>query len=366
MTDNASDPQAVPGQKQDHDEPTCWQKLLALLGLSAPPQMADHYFKMVAQEFACIPRPPDTEKAALWDKVSAEEQRIRRRLAAQKRGHLCNIGHVIGLRKEDNDTLNDVLGLELLLFPLLSNGRVLAKAWVIRDIYRQLVPAADYRIYLDSNPPKLSRNLATVEPDEMEAIRHDAYDLLVGTHWWYANSNYRELLLQILKRRLIWILILVDLFVVYFAKCSAGSPLTILVMVAAMGTMGAVLSIGRRMLPVSSQDVTDSDPVIRATQFDHGRTGIYLSIVVGTSFALVLYMLMVAGLSNISDVMMPEFVEVEPGDRRSIAHYFEGFMPVDTVSFAKLLCWSFVAGFAEKFVPDILDRMSKSGGKAEK
>lgn len=365
MTDNASTPKTVQSTAKDHGEPTCWQKLL---GLGAPPQMADHYFKMVAQEFACIPRPPDTdrEKAALWDKVSEEEQKIRRRLAAQKRGSLCNLGHVIGLRKEGNDTLIDVLGFELLMFPLLSDGRVLARAWVIRDIYRQLIPTADYLIYQDSNPPKLSRNAAAIKPDEMEAIRQDAFDLLVGTHWWYANSSYRELLLQIIKRRLIQVLIFVDLFVLYFSKCTAISPFTVLVMVTAMGTMGAILSIGRRMLPVSSQNVTDSDPVIRATQFDHGRTGIYLSIVVGASFSIVLYMLMVAGLSKISGTMMPEFVKPDVVGDLSISHYFERFMPVDTFSFAKLLCWSFVAGFAEQFVPDMLDRMSKSGGKTGK
>jgi hypothetical protein len=140
-----------------------------------------------------------------------------------------------------------------------------------------------------------------------------------------------------------------------------------LLIVALMGMMGAVLSIGRRMLPVSEQNVTDSDPIIRATQFDHGGIGLGLSTIVGGVSAVVLYLLMAAGLNTVAEPLTPKFMSVclvyeacKPTLPPTLFNYFSGLLPFDTASFAKALCWSFVAGFAEKFVPDILDRMAKN------
>jgi hypothetical protein len=329
--------------------------------------MTERHFHLVINEFDCLPIPEkyDKENLAHWNKANEKK--------------LC-LDQQIKLRLKLNPT--EVFGLELLVLHLMSDERLLSKAWSIREAYRRLVPDDMYRKYEESKPPSFCRdvldNVVIVSAKVIAAneayrakVRADAEDLLNATHWWYTNSNYREQRIQSVKRKLCVGLFLCTSLVVILSACNKTEPSAALVLltVVLMGGMGAILSIGRRMLPVSSQNVTESDPIIKATQFDHGGIGILLSIFAGGAAALVLYLLMVAGLHRLGDQLMPQFVSpclYSDWCNLSLNSFFASLIPVDTKSFAMVLCWSFVAGFAEKFVPDILDRMGKNDKNSAK
>ena len=353
---------------------TWWELWWARSKLWHTATMSERYFRLIANEFELLPEPKESshndhesyqENCWLWNKANAKMRELDAKIQQRRKLHLT-----------------EVFGLELLTLRLLPDERLIAKAWSIRDAYQRLVPGDMYREYEKSCPPTLCRepkkdennvqSQVQLQSSEVQAkldaeqkiyfskVRADAEDLLNGTYWWYTNSNYREKRIQAVKRKLIGGLLFCAVLVILLSACTAVSPAVMLFTVTLMGMMGAILSIGRRMLVVSSQNITESDPIIKATQFDHGGTGLLLSIFVGGAFAIVLYFLMVAGLSDaIGTSFVPEFDGCK-SDCNSMNGFFMVMIPDCTASFAKLLCWSFLAGFAEKFVPDILDRMAKN------
>lgn len=337
--------------------------------------LTERHFKLIANEFDLIPEPPNGKESdkpdrQLWKKTYS----LRQELA-------CRI------RQSFHVHLTEVLGFERMVLRLMPEDRLLSKAWSIRSIFRTLVPADTYRAYELSNPPDLTRKMVkgegtasgnkTAEAESspqqtpaqkkeyMDVVRADAEDLLNATHWWYVNSNHREQKIRSVKKKLFWALLSLGVCAVVLNKCTVSTPTVVTASTALMGMMGmmgAVLSIGRRMLPVSSQNITESDPVIKATQFDNGGTSLWLSVLVGGVSALVLYFLMVAGLSQLGPEILPQFIAncqdttcCKPHD---LGNYYHAMLPDSPKSFAKLLCFSFLAGFAEKFVPDVLDRMA--------
>src|SRR4029078_4561252 len=82
---------------------------------------------------------------------------------------------------------------------------------------------------------------------------------------------------------------------------------------------------------------------------ESSRTAIILqSMFTGAAFALVLWLMFLGGL--LSGELFP----------KEIAGPLTSPIPKDL---AKLLVWSFIAGFAERFVPDLLDKLGlKSKG----
>jgi hypothetical protein len=90
---------------------------------------------------------------------------------------------------------------------------------------------------------------------------------------------------------------------------------------------------------------------------------ILLIPVYGGIFALVLYL---AFLSNIVESPLfphfasPPFSQPLPSTQ-DIASFFAKTYPATGADLTKLLFWSFVAGFSERFVPQILDTVQSRG-----
>jgi hypothetical protein len=141
---------------------------------------------------------------------------------------------------------------------------------------------------------------------------------------------------------------------------------TILV-VGFVGQMGGFLSVQQRL-----QSSGGDDPLYKELLLTNG----WFSVVViaplsGAVFAIVLYFVFVGGL--MTGGLFPRFGSQPPPQPKTIS------MPMDVTQFlvnstpsamedwGKLLVWAFVAGFAERFVPDVLTRLTgQSSGAGAK
>jgi len=76
---------------------------------------------------------------------------------------------------------------------------------------------------------------------------------------------------------------------------------------------------------------------------------------VALSFAVVLYLLFVSNI--VQGSIFPSFICVD-ADFSGLDAFVRGVQPAKNVDVAKCLVWGFIAGYSERFVPNILERIS--------
>lgn len=118
------------------------------------------------------------------------------------------------------------------------------------------------------------------------------------------------------------------------------------------GLIGGFVSIQQRLPQI------DLDELV---ELSRSWFSILLIPVNGGIFALVLMLLFLSGI--IEGTLFPRY-EHYPIDHENIVSSFKTWLtetfPEDGSDVSKLLFWSFVAGFSERFVPQIIRKVSKS------
>jgi hypothetical protein len=159
-------------------------------------------------------------------------------------------------------------------------------------------------------------------------------------------SQSTDLLAQVTRRLFIsiFVLLIVSLTAMTLAVVS-GSQFVTPVFVVMSGFIGGFVGLQRRL-----KDLTVEDLQLIA------RSGIYtwLSPLVGGVLALLVYVLFLSDL--LSGQLFPRFVPDATAQPQA------GFVSVfhqhgaSYQDYAKLVFWSFVAGFSERFVTDVIGR----------
>jgi hypothetical protein len=121
------------------------------------------------------------------------------------------------------------------------------------------------------------------------------------------------------------------------------------------GLIGGFVSIQQRLKKISDEELE----LLSRSWFQ-----ILLIPIYGGVFALVLYLAFLGGI--VEGAMFPRFFVPEfavPPSSDDMKKLFTATYPVGGTDFAKLIFWSFLAGFSERLVPQII---SKTGGSKEK
>lgn len=135
------------------------------------------------------------------------------------------------------------------------------------------------------------------------------------------------------------------------------SSITALMTVIAAGALGGFVSALRRLY--TFQRIFPSDLFKNWPR----KLNLYLVVysmippLVGAIAAVAIYLIFAAGL--LKGGMFPEFhlslCNPQPNDFYNFVHNWQPVLPSD---YAKAIVWAFIAGFSERFVPDILERLS--------
>jgi phosphate/sulfate permease len=117
------------------------------------------------------------------------------------------------------------------------------------------------------------------------------------------------------------------------------------------GIIGGFVGLQRRLKNMSPDDLE-----LLANSWVY----VCLSPVVGGILAVVLYILFISTL--VSGDLFPHFEVIKPKPGTPEIKGFAAIFDVQgrTVDYAKMMIWSFVAGFSERFVTDIISKFDNS------
>jgi hypothetical protein len=113
-----------------------------------------------------------------------------------------------------------------------------------------------------------------------------------------------------------------------------------------VGFVGGFVGLQRRLKSLPAEDLT---------LLANSWVSIALSPIAGAILAVLVYLLFISGL--LSGDMFPTFVaDSQTGTVHGLKTIFAVHCPT-AADYAKVLFWSFVAGFSEKFATDIIGRL---------
>jgi hypothetical protein len=250
-------------------------------------------------------------------------------------------------------TWGDLFVLEKTMLAIQPELTVRRRAWGMRDAYRELFGQKQYEVYMASKPPNENES-------SIDDVRADLDRLLDSLHWSYALTPIRERMrnrvIRFIGNWVFWSAIALLLLAYWAAQYDQTLVATLLILMLA-GSLGGFMSLLQRI----QNTPTLGDPLISILEVQNGEFSLYLAPVSGAIFAVLLYLVFLGKL--VSGVIFPE----------NLTHFHLWWGPVHWAgtpspspdNFAKLVVWSFIAGFAERFVPDTLDRLVNRARDAE-
>ncbi len=193
---------------------------------------------------------------------------------------------------------------------------------------------------------------------EIEELIDDMYRHL--TLYTACRKNRSKITLRLVLS-LIFLLICIG---VYLIQSNGDNSPMVYVMIA--GSIGGMISAVRRLQGAASTEAN----ALTYIDLRHDWGSILLAPVYGVTFSLVLLLFFTSGflkgdLFPTITTMTREVAEEADTVSLVMSNFFVNTYPVTGTDCAKLIVWSFIAGFAERFVPDALDRLVARSKKSE-
>ena len=254
--------------------------------------------------------------------------------------------------RSDDLTWGDVFLLENIVFSLQPPEVINRNTWIIRERFREIACPSVYEKYINSNLPTESDT-----PEKLSILKADLTRILDVLHWHYSLIPMRERMRRSLTKRCILLVVLYTillgallLFVFHRYHFEFAA---MLVCVIYCGILGGFVSSQRRMETIPN----DGDPLISVFGLDSADYYLWLSPLLGATFATVLLFMFIGDILKGS--VFPEFYAPHIG-KEGLSHFWFAWetVPTTTVEYGKLFVWAFLGGFAERLVPDSLDRLA--------
>jgi hypothetical protein len=266
------------------------------------------------------------------------------------------------LKISDADaTWGDLYALEKACATILPDADVPAHLATARDRFRQIVGDRSYASYLAASSADPAHSASGVE-----AMRGELLALIDRLNYLYTATPGKE---RIRNRMSFWLSVVTIAAVLVIAAqlratlrthdVTEGSHTLLVAMLA--GVLGGFVSVQQRL-----QSATDVDPLFNRLQMSSGFWNIIIvAPIFGGIFAAVLYAIFAAGaITGTAFPVIYAGPSAVAGHAAPAAINLETFLraagPASGADLAKLIVWSFIAGFAERFVPDVLSRLASA------
>jgi len=345
-----------------------------------------------------------------FDHLHSEYMTLKSRIKDEQMIKLLDSLHEKRVKKEL--TWSDIYTFDLALIEWSPLENLVRKAYDARSKYRSIAGQKEYDEYLASKPPDLTAIL--VKPDDLNGdepdtstsppqthdpdlpasaeivqrvLRADIRYLLNKFYLYYAMLPMREGMREQLTRRAVRMTLIILGFIILLALISLGGlkifssdkfkqifdvtgvfGLTVGT-VACAGIIGGCVSMLQRIQSAP----TEGDALFNLAALTNGWIGLSLSPLYGAIFASLLFILFAGGILKGSvfptiETAGGKVEQTAPGVAKPTAtpppqgvlkaeDFLKQTGPKDGVSFALLMIWSFIAGFAERLVPDTLNRL---------
>lgn len=278
------------------------------------------YFEQIRTEWSLV---PDAEKAL----PPAASERLAEILA----------------KRSEELTWSDVYAFERLLTRALPAARLKPLATAVRSEYRELVGSETFCEYEKAHP-------LPVEGSDEATLRADVEQLQSDMQWIYIIQPLEEFSRNRLTKWLIVMMLLLSVAVIFWAQLADPGYHTLSYVVFA-GALGAAFSAQRRIQTAAGQ----RSSLVNLMKSGSVRLSVQIAPVIGGLSAVVLAFLFAAGL--LQGALFPAVSVATSGESVALCSALK-FAGAADPNFAKLLVWSFVAGFAERLIPDALDRLT--------
>lgn len=267
---------------------------------------------------------------------------------------------------------NDICAVEQAVLSVVEDEGLIAKARTLRERYRMATDAAMYHTYEESLPESISRpaDIDIKIADVKTSLCSDMYYLTSQLYWAYDSTTQSSTLRYNTKW---WITVFLGILIVFtlgyigwdwrvaIENCDGGSKNTFPVIgaVAFMGACGACISFLRRL----SQLPANIETLSAVIELRKGWIDAALAIVSGCFFAIFLLVIFASDIPTaiFSQTFLPTFdASVAPpclkADNGTLVGFLKSLYVADRKQMAIVFIFSFIAGFAEQFVPDVINK----------
>jgi len=215
----------------------------------------------------------------------------------------------------------------------------------LRLSYREIVGQEAYEQYLQSGQ-------ASLPASNIESVRADACRLLDTLHWAYAMAPERERTRTMILKKIALQMVFslgIGVLLLSLAFYVKMPMLQTVILVMFMGALGGYLSVQQRIASISN----DQDPILTMFQLQSGLFAVRLAPITGAICGLALFLIFHGDLLQGNLFPKLDTIEYWLDALPATAH----LAPTDYPEIFKLLLWCFIAGFAERLVPDTLDNL---------
>jgi hypothetical protein len=246
-------------------------------------------------------------------------------------------------------TWADVFALELAKLQAVPDAQLADQLLLMRGRYRDVIGNDAYALYAQTT----ASDLGTMTPTQLRA---ELFSLAQRLHYIYLFDPPKE---SVRTKLAIWAALLAlistvtGVAVFYFyvlqhaGRTGAGfSPILPVILAMFAGQVGGFISVQQRL-----QAATGVDPLFKEMQLSAGWFSVVIvAPLTGAVFALVLYLMFAGEL--LKGGVFPDFASNHGLDNNG------QLVTVGYKNWGLLLVWCFLAGFAERFVPDVLTRLT--------